>query len=404
MDVCADPAALCPTECRLMLVDDTPENLALLKNMLGDQGFELYAFPSGALALRAAERQVPDLVLLDISMPDMDGYEVCRRFKADPRLADVPIIFLTAMTEVSDKLRAFELGAVDFVTKPFHVAEVQARVALHLQLRQLRRRLEYQNRHLQALVDAKVAELAEAHRESRRRLAEIAHLNRTLTSSVYSAAIAHDLRQPLAAILSNAEAAELFLERDPPALDEVREILADIRRDDQRAGQIIERMRALLNKTHTEIEAIELNGLVADVAAFLGSEARMRELRLVCDTGPAPLTVLGDRVQLQQVLINLALNGMDAMADTAPAERLLRLQVRRAGPGLAQLSVIDAGCGFADIGHAFESFFTTKTQGMGMGLAISAALVNAHEGRIWADNNPGLGASVHVALPLKEAM
>ncbi|MBI1892226.1 MAG: response regulator [Burkholderiales bacterium] len=385
---------------RVMLVDDTPENLTLLKNMLGDRGLDIFAFPSGSLALRAAEKSVPDLVLLDITMPEMDGYEVCARFKRHPQLAEVPIIFLSALTETSDKVKGFKLGAVDFITKPFQFEEVHARVSTHLQLRGLRKRLEYHNRHLQQLVDEKCRELAEAHKESRKRLAEIAHMNRNITSSVYSAAIAHDLRQPLAAILSNAEAAELFLEQDPPAVEEVKEILADIRRDDQRANQILQRMRNMLNKNQTEIEEIDINEIAEDVAKFLGAEAKMRNARIFSEPAPEAVKVLADRIQLQQVMINLVLNGMDAMADTPVEKRTIHIRVQAVEQAYAEVIVTDAGVGFEHIEHAFESFFTTKPHGLGMGLSITAALIHAHGGQIWAENNP-LGASVYFRLPLE---
>jgi putative two-component system response regulator len=148
---------------RVMVVDDTPENLSLLTSMLGEQGFSVLALPSGPLAIRAAQRIPPDLVLLDITMPVMDGYEVCRQFKADARLADVPIIFLSALSDASDKIEAFRAGGVDFISKPFQFEEVHARVTAHVKIRQLQRRLQYQNTNLQHHIDAKASQLADAH-------------------------------------------------------------------------------------------------------------------------------------------------------------------------------------------------------------------------------------------------
>jgi C4-dicarboxylate-specific signal transduction histidine kinase len=335
-------------------------------------------------------------------MPGMDGYEVCARFQADPVLKEIPVIFLTAMTDAAAKVRGFDLGAVDYITKPFQFVEVHARIRLHLQLRSLRRRLADQNARLQELVDAKVAELAQAHRESRQRLAEIAHMNRNLTSAVYSAAIAHDLRQPLAAIQTNVDAARLFLRRQPPDLDQVGQILDDIRRDNARADQIIGRMRAMLNKTRAETVRIDINDVGRDIATFLAGEARLRGMRLRFDAAPAPLPVRGDRVQLQQILINLVLNGMDAMGQAPEALREVVVAAARVGDA-AQWTVTDRGTGFADLARAFESFFSTKPQGMGVGLSITAGLVHAHGGSIQAENNDGPGATVHVSLPLDPA-
>jgi putative two-component system response regulator len=151
-----------PRSLRVMVVDDTPENLNLIKKMLAEKGFEVLALPSGPLALRAAERVHPDLVLLDITMPGMSGYEVCERFKANPALCDIPIIFLTALSDTEDKVRAFKAGGVDFISKPFQFEEVHARVSTHLKLHELQIRLEYQNENLQRLVDAKVKQLSDA--------------------------------------------------------------------------------------------------------------------------------------------------------------------------------------------------------------------------------------------------
>ena len=138
----------------VVIVDDEPENLNVLETMLSHAGYRVAAFPRGALALAAAREEPPELILLDISMPEMDGYEVCRRCKADARLRHIPIIFLSALTEMSDKARAFEVGGVDYVPKPFAQAEVLARVGTHL-------RLYRHQLHLEALVAQRVAELAE---------------------------------------------------------------------------------------------------------------------------------------------------------------------------------------------------------------------------------------------------
>jgi putative two-component system response regulator len=151
-----------PDSPRIMVVDDTPENLSLIKSMLSERGFEVLALPSGPLALRAADRVRPDLLLLDITMPGMSGYEVCERFKSNPALRDIPIIFLTALSDTEAKVRAFKAGGVDFISKPFQFEEVHARVSTHLKLHELQVRLEYQNENLQRLVDAKVKQLSDA--------------------------------------------------------------------------------------------------------------------------------------------------------------------------------------------------------------------------------------------------
>jgi signal transduction histidine kinase len=385
---------------RVMVVDDMPENLALIKNMLKDKSFEIFAFPNGQLALNAALRVNPDLILLDITMPDMDGYETCARLKSDSRLQEIPVIFLSALTDTADKIKGFRAGAVDFISKPFEVEEVHVRVMTHINLRTLQRRLQYQNLHLQKLVDEKVAEISDAHRQSRKRLAEIAHMNRLVTSSVLSAAIAHELRQPLAAILSNTEAAELYLQREPPEIAPIREILADICRDNHRASNIIERMRNLLNAKEAKVEECDLNEIVRDVLLFLTEEAKMRGVTIATEH-KAVLQIVGDRVQLQQVLINLLLNSMDAMADLPVSLRHVLIKTSKVEPMMAEIMVTDRGIGFhGNIDDAFQSFFTTKPHGTGMGLSITASLIDAHGGRIWAENRIDGGAVVRFTLPL----
>jgi putative two-component system response regulator len=145
-----------------MIVDDTPANLSLLKEMLHVHEKDVFLFPSGAMALKAAEKNPPDLVLLDINMPEMDGYEVCQRLKENPALRDIPVIFLTALNSTSDKVRAFNVGAADYITKPFQFDEVQARVDTHLNLHLLQSALEYQNGNLERLVEEKVREISES--------------------------------------------------------------------------------------------------------------------------------------------------------------------------------------------------------------------------------------------------
>jgi putative two-component system response regulator len=147
---------------RIMVVDDTPANLRLLDNVLRERGYQVYAFRSGELALNAARRNAPDLILLDVNMPDMNGYEVCEKLKEVPGLRDVPVIFISAMHETMDKVRAFKMGGVDYVSKPFQVEEVEARVQTHLNLHRLQCELAEHNLRLQELVSAQVREITSA--------------------------------------------------------------------------------------------------------------------------------------------------------------------------------------------------------------------------------------------------
>lgn len=242
--------------------------------------------------------------------------------------------------------------------------------------------------------------------ESRQRLSQLAHLNRGASAMVYSAAIAHELNQPLAAIMSNAEASELFLRADPPNLAQAREALADIKRDDRRAAEIIRRMRGMLKRTDQVAVPVDMRHVVTDAATFIAPEVRMRQATLRTALPDLALPVQGDPVQLQQVLINLVINAMDAM-DALPApERVVEIRADEPAQqgGWVKLHVTDRGPGFAgDIGQVFDSFITTKEHGSGLGLAITAAIVREHGGRIQARNLSPFGAEVSFSLPLAQA-
>ncbi|MFP6583970.1 MAG: response regulator, partial [Candidatus Hydrogenedentota bacterium] len=167
----------------IMIVDDTPANLRLLDGMLGDEGYSVRPFPSGRFALKAALHDPPDLILLDINMPEMNGFEVCRELKSDPKTKDIPVIYISALDDVKDKIEAFETGGVDYITKPFQFDEVQARVETHLQLRYLQMELERHNNQLEILVDEKVKEVLNAKEEiSQAQLATIVAMSKIAES------------------------------------------------------------------------------------------------------------------------------------------------------------------------------------------------------------------------------
>jgi len=234
----------------------------------------------------------------------------------------------------------------------------------------------------------------------RQQLADLAHAARLATAGELTAAIAHEINQPLSAILSNAEAAELMLAAEPLPIEELRHILANIRADDLRAGEVIRRLRGLLGKHAPEMVSLDLNALVVEVLHLLAVEARRRGVELATELGEISL-VHGDRVQLQQVLLNLILNGMDAMADIPPAQRWITVRTAANGNGGVKVAVSDAGHGIpADqLAHVFDSFTTTKSNGMGLGLSIARSIIEAHGGKIRAESNFGSGTTLRFTLP-----
>ena len=252
---------------------------------------------------------------------------------------------------------------------------------------------------LTAIVDITARKQAET--ETLRQRAELAHVARVSTMGELAASVAHELNQPLGAILANAEAADLFLNQTPPALDELRAILIDIRQDDERASEVIRRMRALLRKHELERLPLEINSVVEDVLQVVSGDAALRKIAIGAELAPGLPKILGDRVHLQQVLLNFILNGMDAMAGEPRERRRLSIRTHSRPNGLVELAVMDMGHGIKPemLPRLFEAFYTTKPNGMGMGLSISRTIIEAHHGRIWAENNAGGGAVFRVALP-----
>ena len=240
-----------------------------------------------------------------------------------------------------------------------------------------------------------------AELEARKRMSELAHVNRYTTAGQLTAAIAHELNQPLGAILANAESLEAMLKS--PSLDrnELMEIAADIRRDDQRAGDVIKRLRALLSKAPFELQQIDLNEIARETLGLLAGLAAARQVKINDLRASSSIRIKGDRIQLQQVLLNLIVNAMEAMSDKPNSER--RIDVLTASKnGLAEVVVRDNGSGIPanKLSEIFEPFSSTKPNGMGIGLSIARTIVEAHKGRICAENREEGGASFRVSLPL----
>lgn len=233
---------------------------------------------------------------------------------------------------------------------------------------------------------------------------ELVHASRVAVVGELTGAIAHEINQPLGAILSNAEAAEMILATGAQRPTELRQILADIRRDDLRASEVIRRLRALLAKHEVQHQRFDLNEAVGDVASILRAEARRRGATLEILLPIPAVTMVGDRIQIQQVLINLVLNALEAVADLPEPRRKVSVEVEKTA-GRVTLVVRDRGTGIApgQMPRLFDSFFSTKATGMGLGLSIVRTLVEAHGGRVTADNRLDGGAVFRVEFPAAEA-
>ena len=226
--------------------------------------------------------------------------------------------------------------------------------------------------------------------ELKRHREELTHVSRLATMGELTASMAHELNQPLTAILSNAQAALRFMEKDATNIDEIKDILMDIASDDRRAGEVIKRLRNFLSRGEIHMKTWDFNEIIHEVVALIHSDVVMKNVSIRIALDPNLPKVEVDRIQMQQVLLNLILNGLDALIDVPPDSRTLTITSCKQDHGNIMIRVADSGAGLdaVNIAHMFEPFFTTKSEGMGMGLSINRSILEAHYGRIWAENAP----------------
>ena len=248
-----------------------------------------------------------------------------------------------------------------------------------------------------------ITERKQAETELQHNRQELAHVTRISTMGELAASLAHELNQPLTAILSNAQAAQRFMAANPADLEEVREILKDIVQDDSRASEVIQRMRALVKKEEVAFVPLDLGEIIRDVARLVHSDAALLNVDIALELYPNLPTVQGDRVQLQQVVLNLLLNAFDAMKDCPVNERRVVLQAEQDGARMTKVAVRDRGPGLRGdkLDKIFQPFYTTKRDGLGMGLSISRSIIEDHGGRLWAaENNSDRGATFCFTVPV----
>lgn len=364
----------------LLVVDDDPVNVELLCDLLEALGFRAAGAQGGEAALRAVRERLPDLVLLDVMMPGMNGYEVCRRLKADPATAGIPVVFVTALSDSDDKVRAIEAGGDDFLTKPFNRPLLVARIRSLLRLKAASDALE----------------------RSYRRLQELERLRDDLTRMVV-----HDLKSPLTGVLG---ALELTVDGDlGPLTSEQHRLLSDAL---ERGTDAMAMIDNLLELTRLEEAAVLLHPRELDARRLLAEiedgwrvRAELRGARLSSDCAEG-IAARGDEPLLRRVLGNLVGNAL--RHGGAPGLHV-RLSAAPAGEGEAvQFTVTDDGVGIDPEHHdaIFRKWESMRTTGAdtgegtsGLGLTFCKMAVEAHGGRIWVESRPGAGAAFHFRLP-----
>jgi signal transduction histidine kinase len=377
-----------PSPSTVLIVDDTPANVRVLAEYLDGHGFNVTVAQDGEEGLERARFGRPDLVLLDAMMPGWDGFETCRRLKADPATSAIPVIFMTALSEVGDKVRAYEAGGVDYITKPFHAEEVLARVNTHLALRNMQRQLQERNEALQR----EVRERERAEQVLAERSRELARSNAELERMAYIAS--HDLQEPLRMVASYVQ---LLERRYMGQLD------ADAHEFIGFAVDGARRMQALIDDLLT-ISRVDTKGRpLQRVELGEALDAALRSLRIAIDernakvqAGPLP-AVLGDAAQLTQVFQNLLSNAVKFCQASAP---LVEISARRDGAQW-RICVRDNGIGVPEehrerIFGMFQRLHGRREYaGTGIGLAICQKIVERHGGSIWVEAAQG-GGSVFI--------
>ena len=362
----------------VLIVDDTPANLKVLAELLSREGYHVRPVASGTLALNAAEKAPPDLILLDIAMPDMDGYEVCRRLKADSKLRDIPVIFITALTDVKDKVEGFALGGVDYITKPFKFEEVLVRVRTHLRLYRLQR------------------EMAQA-----REAAERANI----AKDRFIAGMSHELRTPLNVILGITD---LLLHQGFGPLNEKQ--AAYVNQLQESGSHLLELVNDILDIAKIDAGTMEVlweeftpDEGVAKVAALMDVQACKKLQTLEVKSDPAVTSMAGDLGKCRQIVFNLLSNAIKYTPDEGrilvlvePFESAsVKVSVRDTGPGIPPELQAQLFSEFAQVNPIPEE----STAGAGLGLALAKRLVELHGGTVGCESTPRKGSTFWFTLP-----
>ncbi|MDX2096770.1 MAG: ATP-binding protein [Leptolyngbyaceae cyanobacterium bins.59] len=373
-----DPSTPLPRG-EILIVDDTPDNLRVLSAMLTSRGFEVRKALNGPRAISSAQLEPPELILLDIKMPEMSGYEVCRLLKANIKTRSIPVIFISALDDATDKVQAFAVGGVDYITKPFQAAEVLARIEHQLQIQHLQEQLLIQNQVLE---------------HSNR---ELERSNRELEQFAYM--VSHDLQQPLQSITGFAQ---LLLMKHETQLDECdRDYLIRIEQAGSRMKRLIQDILtyAQVGKQSQALQPVDCNLVLQQVLDNLQSSIAEKQVQFVCEALP---TILANETQLTQLLQNLISNAIKFVPpDTHPK---ITLSAALQGNQWV-LMVQDNGIGIADIDRdrIFEMFqrvhSNEKYPGTGIGLATCKKIVEHHGGQIWIESELGQGTIVYLSLP-----
>jgi len=365
-------------QCRkgnIVVIDDTPANLRLLAGMLTKEGHKVRPMPNGELGLKTVLASPPDLILLDINMPGMDGYEVCRELKANPKTHNIPILFISALDEAIDKVKAFNAGGVDYITKPFQIEEVQARILTQLDLKYSRDTMESLNQDLKKSLEEKTEFL------------EI---------------LVHELKNPLNVLMGYSD---LMVEEQSMPRDEMRSVAVLMAQTSRKMHELVVKIlevnRLELGKRNFNRRPVDLDEVIQGVIANFRGAADRKGIEIAYERGRAP-HVMGDESCFYSIFENLVSNAVKF----SNHETKVSLALYK-GEGCAHCSVTDSGPGFTaeDRGRLFGKYsrLSAKPTGgetsTGLGLSIVKALIDGQGGSIRMESVPGKGATFHLEFP-----
>ena len=380
----------------IMVVDDTLANLRFLVEVLKRHDYIARPIPNGKQALLSAQTAPPDVILLDIMMPGMDGYEVCEQLKADPRTRDIPVIFLSALYQTADKIKAFEVGGVDFITKPFQIEEVIARVDTHLTLRNLQKQLKENNELLRQEID----ERKRMEEQLRKQARELETRNEELDA--FSHTVAHDLKEPLAVLLGYSEVLEVAYTRVSKA--ELDACLQGIARSALKMGSIISELLLLASVRQMDdvaVTILEMGDYIEDIKIRLGDMIKTRAVEIhVPESWPV---AWGHGPWIEEVWVNYISNAIKygghpprvELGATGLIDGMVQFWVRDNGPGLTNEEQ-------ERLFTPFTRLNQIRAKGHGLGLSIVRRIVEKLGGEVGVESEVGRGSVFYFTLPAEQ--
>lgn len=428
----------------VLIVDDNSANLGVLSETLDQAGLEVWAAQSGKIALERVNYALPDLILLDVMMPEINGFETCRQLKANSKTKNIPVIFMTALSDTANKVEGFQLGAVDYITKPFQQEEVLARVQLHLKLADLSKKLEEKNIQL----EQKVAETSQAYRELQQMQLQLIQNEKMSGLGQMAAGIAHEINNPVNFIYGNLSHAKDYIKDimgllnlyqveypnpTPRIQAEQESIDLEFVQDDllklfnsmtlgaQRIHEIVKSMRIFSRLDEAEAKAVDIHEGIDSTLTILHHRLKAKPeqaaISVVRDYSQLPL-VECYAGQLNQVFMNILSNAIDALDEYNQQQTLqeqdkqpsrIQISTEIMGNNWVAIRIADNGPGIDENVQIrlFDPFFTTKPVGKGTGLGLSISyeiVVEKHGGKLYCQSTPGQGTEFVIEIPIKQAM